>query len=157
MEKDWQNVLDRFTYGIYLVSVAADGMYNGMIASWVTQCSFEPPMVMVAIRKDRLSGEQIMAAGSFTLGVLPKGMLPQLGRFKIKDWRRKFEGMDYELSPGGAPVLKDAVGYLDCRVERTLEAGDHALFLARVVSGGIIKDAPVLTTLDYPGRYRGDK
>ena len=45
MRESWQDVLDRFHYGIYLITVAADGGYNGMIASWVTQWLHEPPLV----------------------------------------------------------------------------------------------------------------
>ena len=50
MEKSMQDVLDKFHYGIYLVTISARDGYNGMIASWVTQCSHEPPLVAVAIR-----------------------------------------------------------------------------------------------------------
>jgi flavin reductase (DIM6/NTAB) family NADH-FMN oxidoreductase RutF len=157
MERSWQDVLDRFHYGIYLVTVASDGMYNGMIASWVTQCSHEPPLVALAVRNSRLSREQITRSGAFTLNLLPVNARPMVGRFKIPDWRRKFDGVDYELSPHGAPVLKDAVGYLDFSVERMVETGDHVLFVARVVSGGIVKDGEALSTREYPGRYRGDR
>ena len=51
MEKEWQDVLDKFHYGIYLITVSSAEGYNGMIASWVTQCSHEPPLVAMAIRK----------------------------------------------------------------------------------------------------------
>jgi len=157
MEKQWQDVLDRFTYGIYMVSVASDGMYNRMIASWVVQCSSDPPLIALAIRKNRMSHSQILGSGSFTVNVLPRTYLSGIARFKAPDWRRKFEGVDYRLSPGGAPVIEDAVGYIDCVVERTVDAGDHTLFIARVTAGGLVKDAPVLTTQEYPGRYRGDR
>jgi len=157
MERSWQDVLDRFHYGIYLVTIASDGMYNAMVASWVAQCSHEPPLITLAIRNTRLSREQIMNSGAFTINVLPVDALQDIGRFKISDWRRKLEGVEYELSPGGAPVLKDAVGYLDCTVERAIETGDHTLFVARVTSGGIVKDGEALTTREYQGRYRGDR
>lgn len=157
MEKSWQDVLDRFHYGIYLVTIAADGLYNGMIASWVAQCSHEPPLLTLAIRKNRLSHGQIMQAGKFTVNLLPREAMPAVKQFKIPDWKRKFDGVDYDLSPLGMPVLRDAVGYLDCTVERAVETGDHTLFIARITGGGLRKEAEALSTLQYPGRYRGDR
>ena len=111
MEKSWQDVLDRFHYGIYLVTIAADGLYNGMIASWAAQCSHTPPLITLAIRKNRLSQSQIMQAGKFTFNILPKDALPLLNKFKVPDWKHKFDGIEYELSPSGNPVLKGALGY----------------------------------------------
>jgi flavin reductase (DIM6/NTAB) family NADH-FMN oxidoreductase RutF len=157
MEKSWQDVLDRFHYGIYLVTIAVDGLYNGMIASWVAQCSHTPPLITLAIRKNRLSHDQIMETGRFTFNLLPRDALGLLGQFKIPDWRRKFDGVDYELSPAGNPVIKGALGYLDCVVERAIDTGDHALFIGRVTGGALKGEGEALATAQYPGRYRGDK
>jgi flavin reductase (DIM6/NTAB) family NADH-FMN oxidoreductase RutF len=157
MEKSWQDVLDRFHYGIYLVTVAADGLYNGMIASWVAQCSHLPPLVTLAIRKNRLSHSQILQTGKFTVNILGKDSLALVKQFKIPDWKRKFNGLDYTLSPQGNPVLKDAVAYLDCVVERTIDTGDHTVFIGRITGGELKINQEPLSTAQYPGRYRGDK
>lgn len=157
MEKSWQDVLDRFNYGIYLVTIAADGLYNGMIASWVAQCSHTPALITLAIRKNRLSHEQIKQTGKFTFNLLPRGSLDLLKQFKIPDWRHKFDGVDYELSPAGNPVIKGSLGYLDCVVERVIETGDHTLFIGRVTGGALNSEGEAMTTIQYPGRYRGDR
>ena len=147
----------RFTYGIYMVSVASDGMYNRMIASWVVQCSSDPPLIALAIRKNRMSHSQILGSGSFTVNVLPRTYLSGIARFKAPDWRRKFDGVDYELSPAGNPVIKGALGYLDCVVERAVDTGDHTLFIGRVTGGAVKGEGEALDTTQYPGRYRGDR
>ena len=157
MEKSWQDVLDRFHYGIYLVTIAADGLYNGMIASWVAQCSHTPPLITLAIRKNRLSQSQILQAGKFTFNILPKDALSLLNKFKVPDWKHKFDNIEYELSPSGNPVLKGALGYLDCVVERAIDTGDHTLFIGRVTGGALKNEGDALATIQYPGRYRGDK
>ena len=72
MKNEWQDVLDRFHYGIYLVTVSSPEGQNGMIASWVTQCSHEPPLVAMAIRKNRLAHEQILKSRKFCLNVPPR-------------------------------------------------------------------------------------
>ncbi|NMD40100.1 MAG: flavin reductase [Deltaproteobacteria bacterium] len=157
MEKSWQDVLDRFHYGIYLVTIAADGLYNGMIASWVAQCSHTPPLIALAIRKNRLSHDQIRQTGKFTFNLLPRDALGLLNQFKIPDWRREFDGVEYDLSPEGNPVVKGSLGYLDCVVERAVDTGDHTLFIGRVTGGSLKREGEALTTAQYPGRYRGDK
>jgi flavin reductase (DIM6/NTAB) family NADH-FMN oxidoreductase RutF len=157
MEKSWQEVLDRFHYGIYLVTLTADGFYNGMIASWVAQCSHTPPLITLAIRKNRLSHSQILQTGNFTINLLPKDALPIVNQFKIPDWKLKFDNIQFKLSTRGNPVLETALGYLDCFVERIIDTGDHTLFIGKIVGGELKKQEEPLNTTQYPGRYRGDK
>jgi len=157
MEKQLQDLMDKFHYGIYLITVAADGLYNGMIASWVSQCSHTPPLITLAIRKNRLSQNQIMHTGRFTINILPRDALPLLNRFKVPDWKHKFDGIDYFLSEGGNPVIKDSLGHVDCVVERAIDTGDHTLFISRIIGGSMKNEGEALSTTQYPGRYRGDK
>ena len=67
MERQWQDVFDRFSYGIYLVSVRLDDGFNGMVASWVAQCSHDPPLIMLAIKKGRLIHTKFQTQDSFVL------------------------------------------------------------------------------------------
>ncbi len=157
MERSWQDVLDRFHYGIYLVTISADGGYNGMIASWLTQVSHDPPLVALAIRTNRLSHSQIRQSGRFGINLLPKNLISLVKHFKIPDWQHKFDNIDYELSLQGHPVLNEALGYLDCAVERIIDAGDHTLFIARITSGELKRSGQALSSIEYPGVYRGDR
>jgi len=159
MEKEWQDVFDRFTYGIYLITVSTDEGPNGMIASWVTQCSHEPPRMALAIRKNRLSHGQIIASQKFCINVLPRESAGLMKNFKISDWTKKFSSCHYTLSPNDLPVLEDCIGYLDCSLERTIDTGDHTLFIGNVIAGGM-KNAgktETLSTIDYDGIYRGSQ
>lgn len=157
MEKEWQDVLDRFPYGIYLVTISVPEGYNGMIASWVTQCSHEPPRLALAIRKNRLSHAQILETKKFCINVLPQEFAGMIKNFKIADWKNKFNTAGHFLSSSGLPVLDDCIGYLDCSVENTIDTGDHTLIIADIVAGGIKNTCKteVLSTTDYDGVYRG--
>jgi flavin reductase (DIM6/NTAB) family NADH-FMN oxidoreductase RutF len=95
MEKAWQDVLDKFHYGIYLITVSSAEGYNGMIASWVTQCSHEPPKIAMAIRKNRLAHQQILESGTFCINVLSKEAVDMIREFKIPDWKKKFDAINY--------------------------------------------------------------
>ena len=89
--------------------------------------------------------------------MLPKDSLALIKRFKIADWKKKFDGIVYDLSEHGSPVIADALGYLDCSVERTIETGDHTLFIARITSGKLKRTGDTLSSNEYEGVYRGDK
>jgi flavin reductase (DIM6/NTAB) family NADH-FMN oxidoreductase RutF len=156
MERSWQDVLDTFHYGIYLITISADGSYNGMIASWVTQCSHDPALVAVAVRNNRLSRSQIVNAGYFAINVLAEDALDSVKKFKIPDWKRKFDDVEFGLSPGGNPVLNQALGYLDCVVESTVATGDHTLFIARIQAGELSRAGKSLSSNHYGGVYRGE-
>lgn len=155
MQKDWQEVLDRFRYGIYLVSIRIEHTDNAMIASWVAQCSHEPPLVSVAIRNNRLSCGQIQQSGAFCISVLPRESLGLIKQFKIPDWQRKFDGLACRRSPQGALLPADVLGCLDCRLEQVIPTGDHTLFIGHVVAGEFLKAGEPLSTADYGGSYRG--
>jgi flavin reductase (DIM6/NTAB) family NADH-FMN oxidoreductase RutF len=157
MQQAWQDVLDRFRYGIYLLSIRIEDMDNAMIASWVAQCSHEPPLVSVAIRNNRLSCGQIQQAGGFCISVLPKLSLELIKQFKIPDWQHKFEGLACRRSQQGALVPENIIGYLDCTLEHTIATGDHTLFIGKIVSGECLRDTEPLCTIDYGGHYRGER
>lgn len=159
MEKTWQDVLDRFLYGIYLVTISTAEGYNGMIASWVTQCSHEPPLVALAIRKKRISHEQILHSKKFCINVLPRESADMIKQFKISDWTKKFSMCGYQLSANGLPVLDYCIGYLECSLESTFDTGDHTFFIGKIIAGEMKNPAQTstLSTSDYDGVYRGSK
>jgi len=159
MEKAWQDVLDRFPYGIYLVTISAPEGSNGMIASWVTQCSHEPPLVALAIRKNRLSHGQILETKKFCVNVLPREAAGMIGQFKIPDWMHKFDACPYSLSSAGLPVLDQCIGYLDCSLESEIDTGDHVLCIGKIIAGAMKNAGKTVTlsTNDYDGVYRGAK
>ncbi|HEY9159939.1 MAG TPA: flavin reductase family protein [Desulfomonilia bacterium] len=156
MNNEWQKVLDRFSYGIYIVSVKNGPYDNAMIASWVTQCSHEPPQVCVAIRRNRLSHSQILNAGAFSIGILPQGETTLIKRFKIPDWQHKFEGLETRHTILGNLMPQSVIGYLDLELVNTIETGDHTLFIGKAVSGEFLHDIEPMTVKDYDGCYRGN-
>ena len=155
MDMKIQEVFNCFSYGIYVVSVKAGNDDNAMIASWVSQCSHEPPLITLAIRQNRLSHEQILKAGAFSIGILPKGTNEFMKRFKISDWKKKFEGISSFRTESGMLMPEEITGYLDCELAASYKTGDHTLFIGKVLSGKILNDLEPMTTKDYSGCYTG--
>ncbi|MEA2101429.1 MAG: flavin reductase family protein [Thermodesulfobacteriota bacterium] len=157
MKDSMQGVFDIFTYGIYLVTISRGDRINGMIASWVTQCSHEPPMVALAIRQNRLSNNQIKETKKLCINLLPIEAKTGLDRFKISNWKDKIDGVKWFCSPGGNPVIEESLGFLDLVLEKTCETGDHSIFICHAMDGGCVKEGIPLTTMDCSCTYRGKK
>jgi flavin reductase (DIM6/NTAB) family NADH-FMN oxidoreductase RutF len=144
------------TYNIYVLTTCHRKTINGMIASWVSQASYDPPLVMVAVHPNRLSHRLIQKSGTFALHLLYQNQKDLLSRFKGPDPKAKFADLEWSKGKTGCPILKDCLGYLDCRLKAMLQPGNHTLFIGEVLDAQLIAHEQPLTTLDYEGRYIGE-
>lgn len=154
-----QTVLNHFPYGLYVVTVAGDGTEHGMTANWVTQAAFEPPMVVVAIENGSKTIDLIRDARHFAVNVLQEGqrdLAAKMGRTS-EQAPQKLKGIKTKPGPAsGAPVLVDALGWVECRVVATLPAGDHTLVLGEVEGAGVEHpDSRALTLQETGFKYSG--
>ncbi len=152
-----KTILRKFTYGLYAITVRDGDRRNAFTANWVSQVSFEPPMVMVSVENDGESIKLIEASGRFAVNAFASGLRElagSLGR-KSKNVPNKLEGLATFDSPGGLPLLSDAVGWLECRVRGKLPTGDHTVYVAEVVEAGQLSDAGGLTMKETGFRYFG--
>jgi len=155
MEKEWQQAFGKMVYGIYVLTTAYGDEINGMIASWVSQVSYEPPLLMAAVHPSRYSHELIRRSGSFALHVIAKEQKSLLARFKGPDPLAQFSTLEWRKGRTGSPVLRGCIAYLDCEVRKRYSPGNHALYVGEVVDGGVIADGTALDTGDYDGMYTG--
>lgn len=135
--------LGRIPSGLYILTVRHGEHATGMLASWVQQAGFNPPMLTVAVRADRYVSDWIEASGRFTLNQLAtgsKGLIRHFGRGFEPD-ADAFEGLalrqDQENQSG--PVLASALAYLDVEVAGQIVGGDHRIFLGRIVAGALLE------------------
>jgi flavin reductase (DIM6/NTAB) family NADH-FMN oxidoreductase RutF len=154
-----QTVLQHFPYGLYALTIAHGGDEHAMTASWVTQASFEPPMVVVVVENTSRTIGLMRDARHFVVNVLRDGqrdLAGKLGR-PSANAPQKSKGIKTKPAPTwGGPILADALGWLECRLVATLPAGDHTVVLGEIVEGGVEHgDALPLTLrqagLTYPG------
>jgi flavin reductase (DIM6/NTAB) family NADH-FMN oxidoreductase RutF len=134
--------LGRVPSGLFIVTARHGDSETGMLASWVQQCSFDPPMVTAAVRRGRDVLDWLKLGAAFTVNVLEEDsteMLVHFGRgFPLGT--PAFEGLEVHRPGGAPPVLKDALVYLECRVESRRATGDHELLVGRVVAGAVQGD-----------------
>lgn len=153
-----KNVLRFFTYGMYAVTLGdgAGGMH-GFTANWLTQASFEPPMVVMAVEMDSRSIALLRAVPSFAVNVLETGrreLAGTLGR-RSKNVPQKTQGIGWHVGATGCPVLDDALGYLECEAQIVGDCGDHVLVTGRVVEAHVEHPGVPLTMQETGFRYFG--
>lgn len=133
--------LGRISSGVFVLS-ATDGTMNAaMLASWVMQAAFDPPCISVAIAKGRPIIEMIRRTSHFALSIVPEGDRTLMKRFArgVKEGEDPFAGIAITRSPGGAPILCDALGWIEATLIDTLDyAADHELLVCRVTAGALL-------------------
>lgn len=155
MEKNWINSMGHLVHGIYVLTAAYEDKINGMIASWVSQVSYEPPLIMAAVHPNRYSHSLIEKGNAFALHILSQDQKDFLKRFKSPDPLSKFSALEWTRAKTGCPILKDCLGYLDCRVKTSLKPGNHTLFFGEVLEAQMLGFGKPMSTLDYEGTYLG--
>jgi flavin reductase (DIM6/NTAB) family NADH-FMN oxidoreductase RutF len=130
--------LGRIPSGLFVVTARRGEAETGMLASWVQQCAFEPPLLTMCLRRGRDMNAWLDVGSPFTVNILEDDgstdLIVHFGRgFSLGE--PAFEGLEVYRPDGGAPVLREALAYLECRVEARHPAGDHELFVGRVVAG----------------------
>ena len=150
-------ILRKFTYGLHAISVRHGERANAFTVNWITQVAFEPPMVAVSVENDGASIELLRASGRFAISVFASGQRELAGHFGRPSARNpdKLAGAVHRASPGGLPILDEALGWLECSVRGELPAGDHTLFVAEVVEAGVLREGQPLTMAETGFRYYG--
>jgi len=132
-------VLGRTPSGIFVLTArSADGRETGMLASWVQQSSFEPPMVTVAVNRKRFLHDWLKAVPRLALSIVGEGQKEFLKHFGagFGPDEPAFNGVAIARSEGGLPVLADAIGYLEGRVVGGMDSGDHVVYTVEITSAG---------------------
>src|SRR5438105_4268576 len=137
-----RQALRTFTYGLYGVSCADEGEVNIFTANWLTQVSFEPPLLAVSVENDSKSLGMILRSRQFTVNVFRSGereLAGKLGKSAIYH-PQKLEGIAYDLGSNGCPILHNALAWLACEVQHTAPAGDSTLIVAQIVDVGMLAE-----------------
>jgi flavin reductase (DIM6/NTAB) family NADH-FMN oxidoreductase RutF len=152
-----KQVLRMFTYGLYAVSAADNGEVNAFTANWLSQVSFEPPLIVVSIENDSKSLGMILRSQVFAVNIFESGQRELAGALgktalKVPD---KLKGLYYDLGETGCPLLHDALGWVECRVTATAPAGDSTLVIGEVVNVGLRREGLPLTMKEAGFRHAG--
>ena len=155
-EKYRQQSLRMFSYGVYILSSVNEDEYCVSTITWVSQASFEPPMISVCIKQNSASYEIVKKRGEFILHLLGDNQKELASTFfkpTIFE-NEKLNGQEFSLK-NNLPLLKDVPAYIQCKVVEILENGDHPLFLAEVVDAKINNNSDPLELRKTGWTYGG--
>lgn len=146
--------LGKIPSGVFIITARLNDRCTGMLASWVQQASFDPPMITLAVRSDRPIVGWLEQRAPVAVNVVSHGEKQILTHF-ARGFRPEDDAfVNVSLwDAGGAPVLADALAYLRGVPEGRLDAGDHAIFAIRVEAGGVLRDAAPMVHLRKSGMH----
>jgi len=154
---DKKQALRGIVYGLYVISTTDGEDVNAFAGNWVTQTSFDPPLVAVAIKQGTASQEMVAKGGVFAVNVMETGQKDLTASF-FKPVRRvgnKFENVVFTIGETGSPILDDALRFFECRVVDKIEKGDHWIYVGEVVNAGVHSEGEVLTLKETGWNYGG--
>lgn len=146
--------LGRIPQGLFILTAEFEGRVLGMMVSWVQQVSFEPPMVLVALRKGREIVPLIHDSHRFALNQIARQ--DRLTRRKFSDTKiadeERLQTMEIVRKTTGSPVLARSLAFMDCELIRHIDIdGDHDLYVGLIRDGGILHAGEVDVRLRTDG------
>lgn len=129
----------RIVGSLCVVTAKRGEMSSAMLASWVSQATFTPPGITVAVAKERAIEELMYQGDKFVLNILAEGK--QVRRHFMKNFapsEDRLSKLNIDTANNGCAIILDALAYLECTVEQRMECGDHWLVYAVVDSGEVL-------------------
>ena len=145
--------------GLFVIGSRAGERRNGMTANWVTQVGSDPKLLAVSVEKEAFTHELIAEGRVFSVNIIDREDRTIIRKFTkpVDVEGTTLNGLPFHDGPTGAPILDQAVAWLDCRVHSTLDLGGHTLFVGEVADAGFQKpeDTAVLRMEDTRMNYGG--
>lgn len=144
--EQYRDALRHFPSGVTVVTIKSAEAIHGLTISAFTSLSPKPPLIMIAV-DHRASAHELLAAEDavFAVNILGQDQVNISNRFAwVKDEDRFAEG-DWGTAVTGAPVLLDALAWLDCKVDARHDAGTHTIYIGEVLASSVVRpDEPPL-------------
>ena len=156
-----RRVLWTMPSGLYIVGSRDGERRNGMTLNWASQLGFDPKLVGISVEKDAFTHELIAAGRVFSVCIIDREDRAIVRKFtkpvEVDTAAQTLNGLPYRDGVTGAPILTQAVAYVECEVRQRVDVGGHTLFIGEIVDAGFAKpeDTPVLRMEDTRMNYGG--
>ncbi len=154
-----KRLLRSFTYGLFWVTSEHDGERGIFTANWVSQASFDPPMLMLSVEKASSTLPLMQASGRFVIGPYrddQRALAGDLGRPRIRVGDKiDVFALDVVSMESGGLALADSLGALACEIRDDVDAGDSIVLVAEVVEARLFGDGEPLTMAAAGFRHFG--
>jgi flavorubredoxin/flavin reductase (DIM6/NTAB) family NADH-FMN oxidoreductase RutF len=136
-----EQAVGRIVGSLCIVTAQRGDLASAMLASWVSQATFTPPGLTIAVAKDRAIESLMYPGNPFVLNILEEGNHLGLMKHFLKPFapgEDRFTGAGAETAENGSPLLQNALAYLECSVSSRMECGDHWVIYAAVNRGKVL-------------------
>lgn len=137
-----EQAMGRIVGSLCVATTQRGDLSGAMLASWVSQATFNPPGLTIAVAKDRAIESFMYQGDQFVLNILAEGNHLGLMKHFLKPFspgEDRFAGVATQTANNGCPILTDALAYLECTVKDRMECGDHWLVYAVVENGKVLQ------------------
>ncbi len=159
IDQKLKRALGQMIKGVQVVAATHDGVVRAYCSHWVTQVSFEEPVVMASVSPKHDTYPLIVASGVFSVSVLAGDQIDAGQYFSYPGRRFHHIAEEYLEEVDGLPVVADCIAWLRCETFERKEMFDHELFFARVTGFGYgrLKEAPLLYSSRHGWRITGER
>jgi len=140
-KKEVGKALGRIPSGLFVVTARHQDREDAVLASWVNQCSFDPPAVTVALALARPARLLVEASQAFIVNVLGTESNNLMKHFfkALVPGASIFDGLKVAKGFHDIRILRDAVACVECKLRDQTTFGDHVLYIGEIVSGKMLK------------------
>ena len=152
-----KKALRMINYGMYILTAKHGDEYGAATVNWLSQASFEPPLVMVGVKKDSNTYRILEGGKSFAVNVVGKDQKDLAANFfkPATVEGNRISGSEFETGKTGAPLLLATPAYFECEVTNIVDGGDHSVVVGEVVDAKVRKDDEPLFMRDTAWFYGG--
>ena len=139
-----RRVLWKMPSGLYVVGSRAGDRRNGMTLNWASQLAFDPKLVGISVEHAAFTHELVAEGRVFSVCMIDRADRAIVRKFTkpvdVDTEARTLNGFPFHDGVTGAPILDQAVAYLDCEVRQTVDLGEHTLFIGEIVDAAFQRD-----------------
>jgi flavin reductase (DIM6/NTAB) family NADH-FMN oxidoreductase RutF len=152
-----KKALRLLNYGLCVATSRDDAGPAAGTINWISQSSFAPPLVMVAIKADGGLHRAVSSSRIFAVHIVGKSQKDLATAFfrGAEPSGNMLNGYVVETGTTGAPILLAPPAWFECRVVNEVRGGDHTIFVAEVVDAGVRSDEEALTLRETGFAYGG--
>lgn len=145
-------------HGLQIVTCRDGEEVHGYTSSWMTQVSFDPPLMVLGVRRDSIARSMIAKERVFAIHFPARDQVGLVKKFfKAPDHAEgRLGGSPYHTGEHtGCPILEDVLAHAECRVVHEWDGGDHSVVVGEVVAVEVHREGEPLHMADTPWQYGG--
>ena len=152
-----RKALRAFSYGVYIVSAKSKKVYSASIITWLSQASFNPPTIMMALKKDGRIEDYIKESRHFVINIVGQDQKDFAASFlKHCDVQgTTMNGYPFRCGKSGAPIFDLVPYYIECRIKEIVVSTDHDIIIAEIIDAGGQGDQDSLDLRTAGWKYGG--